>query len=132
MLVCKASLSIAMQISQPMERQHAPAVMGSSQDTDADPAGELLRDDNIWREMQEASRSTSTAVPQLVPQSTGHVPADTIDAATMRVGLKPQNLSICNSLTVYFSCTKHFGVMLALAVEKASSCKPGLQTGISG
>lgn len=68
-----------------MERAHAPAALGSSHETDAEPARELLRDEHIWRDMQEASRSTTTAVPTLVPQSTGHATADTIDAATMRV-----------------------------------------------
>ncbi len=59
--------------------------MGSSQETEMDPTQQLLREDDIWREMQEASRSTTTAVPTLVPQATRAAPSDTIDAATMRV-----------------------------------------------
>ena len=74
-----------LQVTQPAERVQAPAVMGSSHETDAEPASELLRDEHIWREMQEASRSTTTAVPTLVPQAAGNATPDAIDAATMRV-----------------------------------------------
>ena len=79
-----------------MERAHPPAVLGSSHETDAEPASELLRDEHIWRDMQEASRSTTTAVPTLVPQSTGHATADTIDAATMRVSTQSYHRTLAD------------------------------------
>ncbi|KAK9827231.1 hypothetical protein WJX74_011066 [Apatococcus lobatus] len=98
-------------VTLPMERVQPPAVLGSSHITDTEPASELLRDEHIWREMQEASRSTTTAVPTLVPQSTGHATSDTIDAATMRAlqlhdaRLLEQNWQFLMALRASLACT---------------------------